>query len=132
MPTFRYEPRDLLELGKIALLLRRQKDEAIEKRNHVFRYCGEIIDFVIPDTVLPLPQRSAFQMPLEQSQYDLVALRHIETQRHFPRHRVIVALTKRHVETAFTIREASQVMADPLRDSPNVQHSVTESLSCLL
>ena len=120
MSTFLQQPRELLEFAEVALLFLRQKAEAIEKRNDILDDCGEVVDLVVPDTVLPPSQRSALQMSLEQGQNDLVTLRYVEAQRHFPRLRVVLALSKRHVETALAVGEASQVVADRLRDLRSV------------
>jgi hypothetical protein len=72
------------------------------------------IDFVVPDTVWPGPHRSTLQMFHEQCQNDLVFLGHVEAQGYFPGHRTVAALAKRHVETALTVSEASQIVADSL------------------
>src|ERR1051325_3770926 len=117
MSTFCHQPRELFEFREVTLLFTGQKAESVEERDHVLDDCGKVIDFVIPNAVLPLSQCPAVQMSLEQGQNNLVALRHVEAQRHFPRHRVVAALTKRHVETAFTVGEASQVMAGSRLDT---------------
>src|SRR5215469_18536595 len=122
------QPGDLLELRKIALLLRGEKAEPIKERDYVLDDRGESIDFVVPDAVCPGTHRSALQLLLEHAQDYLIALGDVETQGYFPRHRIVASPPKGHVETAFTIGESSQVVADRLRDLRNVQHA--KSLSC--
>src|SRR3977135_2222801 len=107
MPALLNQPRDLLELRKIALLLRGQKAESIKKRDYVLDDRGEVIDFVVPDAVCPGAHRSAFQPLLKHAQDDLIALGDVEAQGSVPCHRLTAAPAKGHVEAAFTIGESS-------------------------
>src|SRR5215469_5383312 len=106
------QPGDLLELRKIALLLRGEKAEPIKERDYVPDDRRESIDFVVPDAVCPGPHRSALQPLPEHVQNRLIALGHVEAQRYFPRHRIATTPSKGHVEAAFTIGESSHVMPD--------------------
>jgi hypothetical protein len=107
MPPLLNQLCDLLELSKVALLLRREKAEPIKERDYVLDDRGEIVDFVVLDAVCPGPHRSALQLFLEHSQNCLIALGHVEAQRHFPRHRIVDPPSKGHIEAAFTVSESS-------------------------
>src|SRR5271165_2681098 len=115
------------ELREITLLLRRQEMKSVKKRNHVVQNGLEIVHLVVPDAVLALAHRPAFQMPLEQRQNDGIALRDVEAERYFPWQRVVLSGPEAHLEASFPIREASQVAADFRWNTLYVQHS---SLSC--
>src|SRR5271157_251530 len=115
------------ELREIAFLFRRQEMKAAKKRNHVVQNGLEIVHLVIPDAVLALAHRPAFQMPLEQRQNNGIALRDVEAERHLPWQRVILPGPEAHIEASLPVREAGQIAADLQRYTLYVQHS---SLSC--
>src|SRR5208282_2139186 len=115
------------ELREIAFLFRRQEMKAAKKRNHVVHNGLEIVHLVVPDAVLALAHRPAFQMPLEQRQHHGIALRDVKAERHFPWQRVVLPGSKTYIEASFPIREAGQIAADLQRNTLYVQHS---SLSC--
>src|SRR5271156_554095 len=115
------------ELREITLLLRRQEMKAAKKRNHVVHNRLEIVHLVIPDAVLALAHRPAFQIPLELRQNDRIALRDVKAERHFPWQRVVLPRSETYIEASFPIREAGQVAADLQRNTLYVQHP---SLSC--
>src|SRR5271169_5756314 len=115
------------ELREVTLLLRRQEMKSAKKRNHVVQNRLEIVHLVIPDAVLALAHRPAFQVPLEQRQDHGIALRDVEAERHLPWQRVILPRPEAHIEASLPIHEAGQIAADLDRNTLYVQHS---SLSC--
>src|SRR5580704_13469474 len=99
------------ELRKVTFFLCRQEMKSAKKRNHVVQNRLEIVHLVVPDAVLALAHRPAFQMPLEQRQNDRIALRDVEAERDFPWQRVILPRSKTYIEASFPVREAGQVAA---------------------
>src|SRR5260370_41169406 len=92
--------RQFDELGEVALLHRRQEMKSAKKRNHVVQNRLEIVHLVVPDAVLALAHRPAFQMPLEQRQNDGIALRDVEAERHLPWQRVILPWREAPIEAS--------------------------------
>ena len=86
--------RYLHKFRKITFLFRRQKTKSSKKWNNIFLNRGEIVNFVIPNAIRSTAQSATFQVPLEQSQNDLVFLRYVETQRDFPWIGIIFAFSK--------------------------------------
>ena len=72
--SFTNNLRDLLELCKIAFLLRGKKLEMVKKRNHVLQNRSKVVDLVVPHSVLTLPHCAASQMAFEERQNDWITL----------------------------------------------------------
>ena len=66
MSAFARQIRNLHEDGEIALFLRREKLKPFEERDHVFSNCGEVINFVVPNSVPTLTHRAALKMSFEE------------------------------------------------------------------
>ena len=84
----------------------------IEKWNYILRNGREVIDLVVPHTIVSLSHRAATQVMLEQRQDHWIALRDIETEGDFPGRLVIAPWPERHVEAPFAIRETGKIVAD--------------------
>src|SRR6266446_725055 len=65
---------ELLELRKVALLLRGEKPEPLKERDHALDDGLEVVHLVVPDTIVSLPHRPALQVALEQRQDHRITL----------------------------------------------------------
>ena len=107
-----HETSDVLKLCKVPFLFVGKKTEALEERHDMLRGVCEAVDLVVPDAVGALPHGSTAQMLLEKQQYALSSLGDVEAYRYLPRHRVIFPLPKYHVEAAFPVGKAGEVIAN--------------------
>ena len=122
LSSFRQQGGESLELREISLLLGRKKAVVIKEWDYVVQDCSEVVDLVIPDPIVSPSHRPALEVPLELRENHFVALGYVEAQGDFPGHPVIAPRSKADIEASFTIREASQVVADVVRHSLGIEH----------
>src|SRR5579863_4756966 len=104
--TLAYQFGKLFELGEIAFLLRREEVETLEERYDVLKNGKEMVHFVVPNPVPPLPHRTAGQMIFELRQDHRIPLGDVEAERNLPGKRVAASRPKRHVEASLTVGKA--------------------------
>src|SRR5215831_8481386 len=115
--------RELLELGEITLLLRRQETEALEERKDARTDRFEVVDLEVPHAVDPLPHHAATERLLEHVQDGALALRDVEAQRHLPGNYVVAPRTERDVETSLAVGKPCQVPTDDAWNGVDVEPS---------
>jgi hypothetical protein len=102
----------LFEFGEVALFLCGEKTEALKKRDDVFHDGGEVVHFVVPDSIVSLPHGPTLEVTLKQGQDHFITLGNIEAEGHFPGHLVVAPWSERYVEAALSIGETGHVIAD--------------------
>src|SRR3989442_10316511 len=117
---FGQQERKSLEFREIALLLCRKEAKMIEKRDYVFPQGREVVDLVVPDSVVPLAHRPTSEVPFELREDYLITLGDVEAQGNFPRCPIVAPRPERDVETALAVREAGQVVPNVARHRPGV------------
>jgi hypothetical protein len=114
--------RQVDKFGKITSLLGRKKPEALEERNDLLDEIFEIVDLEVPDAIRTLSRCSALEVRLEDLQDGALALRDVETQRHFPGKHVIAPRTERNVEASFAIGKPREVITNGVWNRRYIEH----------